>query len=52
MALKTDGDKVMASVILTRAQKQRLEEQAERLGTGVSALIRMAVAEWLDDREK
>ena len=28
MALKSDGDKVMTTVILTRAQKQRLDEQA------------------------
>lgn len=52
MALKSDGDKVMTSVILTKEQKRQLEEQAERLGIGVSALIRLAVAEWLDNREK
>ncbi len=52
MALKSDGDKVMTTVILTKAQKQRLDEQAERLGIGVSALIRLAVAEWLDSKKE
>lgn len=50
MALKSDGNKVMTTVILTRTQKQRLDEQAERLGIRVSALIRMAVARWLDEQ--
>lgn len=50
MALKSDGDKVMTTVILTRTQKRRLDEQAERLGIGVSALIRLAVARWLDEQ--
>ena len=48
MGLKTDGDKVMTSVILTKEQKQQLDEQSKRLGIGVSALIRLAVAQWLD----
>lgn len=42
----------MTTVILTKAQKQRLDEQAERLGIGVSALIRLAVAEWLDSKKE
>ena len=50
MALKSDGNKVMTTVILTRTQKQRLDEQAERLGIRVSALIRLAVARWLDEQ--
>ena len=42
----------MTSVVLTRAQKQKLEEQAQRLGIGISALIRIAVAEWLEVQTK
>lgn len=52
MALKANGDKVMTSVVLTRAQKQKLEEQAQRLGIGISALIRIAVTEWLEIQPK
>lgn len=50
MAIKPDGEKVITSVILTKGQKQQLEEQATKLGIGVSALIRLAVSEWLDAR--
>lgn len=48
MALRENGDKVITSVILTKQQKQKLDEQAERLGIGISALIRLAVARWLE----
>lgn len=48
MAIKTDGDKIVTSLILTKEQKRQLDEQAARLGIGVSALIRIAVAEWLE----
>jgi hypothetical protein len=48
MAIKTDGDKIVTSLILTKEQKRKLDEQASKLGIGVSALIRLAVAEWLE----
>ena len=51
MALKTDGDKVVTSIILTKEQKKELDEHSKRLGIGVSALIRIAVAEWLESKK-
>ena len=52
MALKENGDKVKVCVILTKDQKERLDAQAERYGIGISAMARMAIAEWLENREK
>lgn len=50
MAIKPDGEKVITSIVLTKLQKRKLEEQAAKLGIGVSALIRLAVSEWLEAR--
>ena len=41
---------VVNSIVLTKLQKQKLEEHAAKLGIGVSALIRLAVSEWLEAR--
>ena len=51
LALKADGDKVITTIILTKEQKKQLEEHSQRLGIGVSALIRLAVAEWLESKK-
>lgn len=37
-------------IVLTKLQKQKLEEHAAKLGIGVSALIRLPVSEWLEAR--
>ena len=41
---------VVTSIVMTKIEKQKLREQAAKLGTSVSALIRMAVLEWLEAR--
>lgn len=48
MAIKADGDKVVMSLILTKDQKRKLEAKSASLGVGISVLIRIAVAEWLE----
>ena len=50
MAIKPGGEKGVTSIVLTKLQKQKREEQTEKLGIGVSALIRLAVSEWLEAR--
>lgn len=50
MAIKPGGEKVVTSIVLTKLQKQKLEEHAAKLGIGVSALIRLSVSEWLEAR--
>ena len=50
MAIKPGGEKVITSIVLTKLQKQKLEEHAAKLGIGVSSLIRLAVSEWLEAR--
>ena len=47
MEIKLD-DMVVTYVVTTKLEKQKLREQAAKLGTPVSALIRMAVLEWLE----
>ena len=49
MEIKLD-DMVVTSIVMTKLKKQKLREQAAKLGTGVSALIRMVVLEWLEAR--
>ena len=41
---------MVTSIVMTKIEKQKLREQAAKLGIGVSALIRMAVLEWLEAR--
>ena len=47
MEIKLD-DMAVTSIIMTKLEEQKLREQAAKLGTCVSALIRMAVLEWLE----
>ena len=49
MEFKLD-DMVVTSIIMTKIEEQKLREQAAKLGTGVSELIRMVVLEWLEAR--
>lgn len=49
MEIKLD-DMVVTSIIMTKLEKQKLREQAAKLGTGVSDLIRRVVLEWLEAR--
>ena len=47
MEIKMD-DMVVTSIIMTKLEEQKLREQAAKLGTCVSDLIRMVVLEWLE----
>ena len=49
MEIKLD-DMVVTYVVTTKLEKQKLREQAAKLGTCVSDLIRMVVLEWLEER--
>ena len=49
MEIKLD-DMVVTYVVTTKLEKQKLREQAAKLGTCVSELIRMAFLEWLGAR--
>ena len=49
MEIKLD-DMVVTSIIMTKIEEQKLREQAAKLGTCVSELIRMVVLEWLEAR--
>ena len=49
MEIKLD-DMVVTYVVTTKLEKQKLREQAAKLGTCVSDLIGMVVLEWLEER--
>ena len=49
MEIKLD-DMVVTYVVTTKLEKQKLREQAAKLGICVSELIRMVVLEWLEAR--
>lgn len=52
MALKQDGDKVKVMVVLTKDIQDRLKAVADRYGMGISPMVRIALTEWLDQKEK
>lgn len=47
MEIKLD-DIVATSIVMTKLEKQKLREQAAKLGACVSDLIRRVVLEWLE----
>ena len=49
MEIKLD-DMVVTYVVTTKLEKQKLREQAAKLGISVSKLFRMVVLEWLEER--
>lgn len=50
MALRPDGGKIRVSVILTQEQRDALQVYGDRIGLGLSALMRMIVADWLEGK--
>ena len=51
MALKEDGDKTATSFVILTSQKKALEEEAERLCTNVSTVLRMVLSEWMKSKK-
>lgn len=49
MALSESGGKQSTLVILTAEQNAALAEQAKRMAISKSALLRLIVAQWLDE---
>lgn len=49
MALSESGGKQSTLVILTSEQNAVLAEQAKRMAISKSALLRLIVAQWLDE---
>ena len=51
MALKENGDKATASFVILASQKKALEEEAERLCTNASTVLRTVLAEWINGKK-
>ena len=51
MALKENGDKATASFVILASQKKALEEEADRLCTNASTVLRMVLAEWINGKK-
>lgn len=49
MEIKLD-DMAVTSIVMAKLEKQKLREQAAKLGISVSELIRRVVLEWLEAR--
>ena len=49
MALSESGDKQSTLVILTAEQNAALAQQAKRMAISKSALLRLIVAQWLEE---
>lgn len=52
MALSESGGKQSTLVILTAEQNAALAQQAKRMAISKSALLRLIVAQWLEEHEQ
>jgi hypothetical protein len=48
--LKKDGNRIVKNVIVTHEQNEQIKEIGQRIGLSDSAVVRLALSQWLADR--
>lgn len=48
--LKKDGNRIVKNIIVTREQDAQIKEIGRQIGLSDSAVIRLAVSQWLSER--
>ena len=48
--LKKDGNRIVKNIIVTREQDAQIKEIGRQIGISDSAVIRLAVSQWLSER--
>jgi hypothetical protein len=48
--LKKDGNRIVKNVIVTHEQNAQIKEIGQKIGLSDSAVIRLAVSQWLAER--
>lgn len=48
--LKKDGNRIVKNIIVTREQDTQIKEIGRQIGLSDSAVIRLAVSQWLSER--
>lgn len=48
--IKKDGNRIVKCVILTKEQNAQIKDAAKKLSLNDSAVIRLAISEWLEER--
>lgn len=48
--LKKDGNRIVKNIIVTREQDAQIKDIGRRIGLSDSAVIRLAVSQWLAER--
>lgn len=51
MALKANGEKSTASFVILADQKKALEEEAARMHTNASTILRMVLEDWMKGKK-
>lgn len=48
--LKKDGNRIIKNIIVTREQDAQIKEIGQQIGLSDSAVVRLALSQWLADR--
>jgi hypothetical protein len=48
--LKKDGNRIVKNVIVTHEQNEQIKEIGQQIGLSDSAVVRLALSQWLADR--
>lgn len=48
--LKKDGNRIVKNVIVTHEQNEQIKEIGQQIGISDSAIVRLALSQWLADR--
>nr|DAJ42290.1 MAG TPA: hypothetical protein [Caudoviricetes sp.] len=48
--ISENGNKVAKCIILTKEQNEQIKDVAKKLSLNDSAVIRLAISEWLEER--
>lgn len=48
--LKKDGNRIVKNIIVTHEQNAQIKEIGQQIGLSDSAVIRLAVSQWLAER--
>lgn len=48
--LKKDGNRIVKNVIVTHEQNEQIKEIGQQIGLSDSAVVRLAISQWLADR--